>query len=199
MKENKNNFHSIHPDRSRPWVQYGGILLKVIVIACISASIAGCAVNRAVSPKFTKLVEDMPFKADHPIAREIGITYSFIQELDGKMCNPAICSNEKNQSTKQKKSTDTPWYNMPQPTSTTKWSEIYNQKATDARFRGNFGDARFYSQSAANSLEVEIAMENMVNNVNTAFATYSATVEALNQLRLPVDLYGKINFRESTF
>ncbi len=159
--------------------QYVWAFLIFLMSVSILVNLTGCAVNRCVSPSFTKLIDDMPFKAEYPIAREIGITYSYTQELDGKLSDPAICSNEKNQPGNTENSSTTPWYNMPQPTSTTKWSEIYDQKATDARFRGDFSNAKFYSQSAANSLEVEIAMENMVNNVNTAFATYNATVEVL--------------------
>ena len=140
--------------------------------------IPGCSgITQYVSEEYPKMIEEAPFRADYPIAREIRYTLYDNTVMNGKSGKPLIATNEVD--TSAGKSVSSTPINIPGPSSGTRWSEIYAQKASDARSSGRHDDANFYNRQSKALLETEMAMDGMVNNVSAMFAVYSGTIQVL--------------------
>ncbi len=152
-----------------------------ILVVCILPFSTGCGMKHSVSPDFKMFVDEMPFKAKHPIARDIGITYSYGHVDSGKIDKPSIYTNEKEKSPNDKPNVfrscninEIVAYAGP------KQSEICSQQADAFQKKGDHSSAKMYRSLAVSNLETEMAMANMVNNVNATFNTLNATTNALS-------------------
>jgi hypothetical protein len=151
-------------------------LLLCLLLTGISLS--GCSgITQYVSVEHPKMIDEIPFRADYPIAREIRYFLYDNIVMNDKRGRPLIATNEVDIKG-GKPGTFTP-IDIPSASPGTNWSDIYARKTTDARSAGRHDKVRFYSSLSQSHLEVEMAMNNMVNNVSTMFSIYSGTMQIL--------------------
>lgn len=135
----------------------------------------GCSgLTQSLSPNYPELLAKVPFKADRPIAREIRYIYFSVTEINENPGKPIVATNLDPAGG----TAASPARIAPPPTPGTKWSEVTSEQARQASKKGEHKWAADLHGVATAQAETEIAMDNMVNGVNTAFNIYFATAQA---------------------
>lgn len=136
---------------------------------------AGCGnITQSVSPHYPEMIAAVPFKADRPIAREIKYVYFSVSEVNEKRGRPLMATNYV-QSPEGSPGTGTA--GLPPAVAEGALSDQYSEQAREAMNKGDHLKAEIYSGLAVSSLETEMAMANMVNNVHTVFNVYFSAMD----------------------
>jgi hypothetical protein len=123
----------------------------------------------------------LPEKAPYPIASKLTYQfYSGVQLEGGKKTIRLVADGNLVKSKAQLNSLEN--YHAQPVSSGTKMSEVYEQRADDARRLGNSGDARMYTQMSYGAAQQEIAFERAMAGTQLAFATINAVGAVANFL-----------------
>lgn len=140
-------------------------------------AVAGCGkFTYSISPHYPESLAAVPFKADRPIARKLKYVFFSGLELDGRVGTPLIATNY------APSAGGSPGFAMPEMLAAGaggEQSDKYSALAREASAKGDNLGAAIYSGLAVSSLETEVAMNNMVSNVNNTLAIYFGTMDAL--------------------
>lgn len=140
---------------------------------------AGCGITQAISPAYTSYVEELPFRAERPIARELRYTYQQRNDLGGKEGEPAGSADD---ITKEALKRGEPIALLSvQPGQAENWGDHYSGLANVAQARGDNGSALMYRELAVSQAETQVAM-NRISAAGNMFSTYVSVIQALGAL-----------------
>jgi len=130
-----------------------------LALACALAAFAAGGVANAqlvqyVSDSYPGMIEQLPFHAPAPIAREVRYTFYLQTILNGKVQDPAFATNESSAGSMQHA---LPSIALPGPTSGKAMSDVYERKQADARADGNRVMEQHYASMSYSALQSEIA------------------------------------------
>lgn len=134
---------------------------------------SACGMKFHVSPSYGAAIQKLPFRAPRPLARELRYTYVQNVVNEGDPGKPLVASDP---TTREQLSNG---MSLPEVSRGTKWSEIYEQKAAEARTKGDNDKAALYSGLSSSTLQTEQATYRMVSGAMTVFAIYNSAMAAL--------------------
>ena len=145
-------------------------------VICVSLTLfTGCGVTQAISPIYSEYVDELPFHADVPIARELRYTYQQRNDLGGKEGEPAGSADD---ITKETLKRGEPIALLSaQPAQAENWGDHYSGLANVAQARGDNGSALMYRELAVSQAETQMCM-NRISSAGTMLITYVRHVHA---------------------
>ncbi len=154
-----------------------------VLIAAFSLAGSGCSLGLtySASANRSELVDKFPFRAARPIARELRYTYVSATVLGTDVGQPLVSADAATRSELPpgRHVVSLAAQPLPQQSGGTKWSEIFAERAAEARRDGRTQDAALNTQLSQANLGTELATARMVSSASGVFAIYAGAVQAL--------------------
>lgn len=154
---------------------------SLIAAGALILPLTACGYTQSVSPVYPTYVEQLPFTAERPVARELRYTYQQRTDLGGKEGTPIGTADPV---TKQllRQGEEIPLVSAT-PAPNQDWGDHYTELANQAQDRGDTDSALMYRELAVSQAETQIAM-NRIAGAGTMFNTYMSVMSSLGAVGL---------------